>query len=158
MIAHLKQKDSSFEFVLTGSKKEESYTNGLAQLLSQKGIPYENITGQLSLSELIDLLKNSHLLVTNDSGPLHLAHYFNVPTVAIWGPTSAKLVAYADSERMKNISMEKECSPCFIHPKSKVGLACSHRIDCLQELNPNKIVEAVLELSQSHDKAAVNAN
>lgn len=158
LIQQLKQKEDSFTFVLSGSKKEVGYTNGLAELLTKRGIPYENLCGKLSLKELIELLNSSHLLVSNDSGPLHLAHYYNVPTVAIWGPTSAKLVAYADSERMKNISVEKECSPCFIHPKSKVGLACSNRIDCLQELKPNKIVEAVLELSASHQKSVVHVN
>lgn len=88
------------------------------------------------------------MLITNDSGPMHLACYYETPTVAIWGPTSAILVGYPDSYRMRNVFIEKECSPCFIHPKSKVAQACSNRIDCFQELSPKKVLNAIFEIYQ----------
>ena len=156
IIDNLHQENDSFRFVLTGSNKEIDYTLHLAKLLDKLRIPYENAAGELSLTELSELLKSSQMLITNDSGPLHLAYYYEVPTVAIWGPTSAKLVGYPDSYRMKNVSIEKVCSPCFIHPKSKVALACSNKIDCLQELDSNKVINAVLELCQPLSKLKEN--
>lgn len=155
IVKQLKQEDDSLEFVLTGSKKEVAYTNLLATLLEEQKLPFENTAGKLSLAQLMELLKTSQLLITNDSGPLHLAYYFDVPTVAIWGPTSSKLVGYPDSPRMKNVSTEKECSPCFIHPKSKVAHVCSNRIDCLQELDPSNVIKSSLAVLHSH-KTAVN--
>ncbi|MBL4710034.1 MAG: glycosyltransferase family 9 protein [Flavobacteriales bacterium] len=156
IIQQLQQRDSAFEFLLTGLQKELAYTNQLAKMLDELGVSYENTAGKLSLEGLIHVLKNCQMLITNDSGPLHLAHYFNVPTVAIWGPTSAKLVGYSDSYRMVNISTKMECSPCFIHPKSKVARACSNRIDCLHGLDKNRVVEAAFMLSRSL-KLASNA-
>jgi len=156
IIKELNQKEETLEFILTGSKKETAYTKQLADQLDQLGIAYKNTAGKLSLSKLIDLLRSSRLLITNDSGPLHLAYYYEVPVVAIWGPTSYQLVGYPDSNRMKNVSVEKACSPCFIHPKSKVAEVCSNRIDCLNELDPKKVLVAVSELSQTLDKFAVN--
>ncbi|MEQ8625211.1 MAG: glycosyltransferase family 9 protein [Vicingaceae bacterium] len=156
VISSLSESDNSLEFILIGSKKEKSYTQQLTNRLDELKINYTNTTGSLSLKELAQLLQNSQLLITNDSGPLHLAYYFNVQTVAIWGPTSPYLVGYPDSCRMKNVSLEKECSPCFIHPKSKVAAACNGRIDCLTNLNPQKVVNVVMELIQDKNKSLHN--
>ncbi len=129
-------------FVLTGMKQEEKYTRELDVLLKKEKISVENKVGKQTLSELVTELKESKLLITNDSGPLHLASYFQVPTVAIWGPTSPLLVGYPESDNMKNVTLKLECSPCFIHPKSKVAKACSNRIDCLQNLSSTMVFEA----------------
>lgn len=152
----LSESDNSLEFILIGSKKEKSYIQQLTNRLDELKINYINTTGSLSLKELAQLLQNSQLLITNDSGPLHLAYYFKVPTVAIWGPTSSYLVGYPDSCRMKNVSLEKECSPCFIHPKSKVAAACNGRIDCLTNLNPQKVVNVVMQILQAKKKTLHN--
>lgn len=149
VVKNLHQQDSTFEFVLTGAKMEVEYTERLASVLQQENISFENTAGKLNLRELIELMKSCRMLITNDSGPLHLAYYFNVPTVAIWGPTSPKLVGYPESDIMKNVSLEKECSPCFFHPKSNVAQVCAHRIDCLRELSPSKVVSAALSISNS---------
>lgn len=151
VIQQLHERQKSFEFVLTGLSNEREYTQALIQRLEASKIPFKDTTGKLSLSGLITLLKEARLLITNDSGPLHLAYYFNVPTVAIWGPTSAKLVAYPDSQRMKNVSLNHICSPCFIHPKSRVATYCHGGIDCLQNLAPEKVVQFTMELSESLD-------
>ena len=95
-------------------------------------------------------------MITDDSGPLHLAYYYETPTVSIWGPTSAHLVGYPESDRMKNVSIDKKCSPCFIHPKSKVAKACSNKIECLTELRPQKVVTAALQLLQFSNQTATN--
>jgi len=96
---------------------------------------YEVIAGEQSLRSFVDFLKETDLFLTNDSGPLHLAYYFGVRTVAIWGATSSFLVGYPDSSRMLNITHELPCSPCFISPKSRVAEACNGKLSCFQEMD-----------------------
>ncbi|MGB0886689.1 MAG: glycosyltransferase family 9 protein [Vicingaceae bacterium] len=152
LIKNLHQHNPSFQFIFTGSKTEINYTNTLTKQLDALSIAYKNTAGKLSLNELAALLKNAQIFITNDSGPLHLAYYYKTPTVAIWGPTSAQLVGYPTSDNMKNVSLNKSCSPCFIHPKSNVAKACNNKIDCFKELDADKILDAVLELHQSLNK------
>lgn len=96
---------------------------------------YEVVAGKQSLGSFVDFLKGTDLFLTNDSGPLHLAHYFGVRTVAIWGPTSSFLVGYPDSSRMLNMVNKLPCAPCFVSPKSNVAEACKGKLSCFQEMN-----------------------
>ncbi len=96
------------------------------------------LAGEQSLPSFVDFLKASDLFLTNDSGPLHLARYFGVRTVAVWGPTSSYLVGYPNSARMLNLSHELACSPCFISPKSEVAKACNGKLSCFHEMDVEK--------------------
>ena len=146
LIAQLHKLHSNWNFVLTGTVKESSYVHTFYKLLISKGVDesrLQNLSGTLSLEELIDLLKSSKMLITNDSGPLHLAQYFKVRTVAIWGPTSSKLVGYPDSEHMLNFKSAHACSPCFLNPKSKVAFECGGKRTCFSDHIISKMTQQI---------------
>ena len=78
--------------VATGSKGEREYIEKLKAAAKSNIV---NLAGQTSLKELIALLKGAMLVVSNDTGPGHIAAALNVPIVMIFGPTNpARLHPY----------------------------------------------------------------
>lgn len=71
-----------------------------------------NLMGRTSLPVMMYLLARSHLLISNDSGPMHLAAALSVPTVSLFGPTDpTKTGPYGTNHRI--FQSEVECAPCF---------------------------------------------
>jgi heptosyltransferase-2 len=73
----------------------------------------ENLSGQLSLDELTYVIGQFDLLITNDSGPMHIAAALGVPLVAVFGPEDpARLGPYTDPRLYRIASGRVPCSPC----------------------------------------------
>ncbi len=70
--------------VLIGSKEDEVRINEMLSMTKSKPL---NLSGKTSLLQLSALLKKADLLITNDSGPMHIAAAVGTPVVAIFGPT-----------------------------------------------------------------------
>jgi lipopolysaccharide heptosyltransferase I len=71
-----------------------------------------NLMGKTSLSAMIELLRESSLMLTNDSGPMHIAAAMELPTVALFGPTDPTLTGpYGDHHQV--FQSEVDCAPCF---------------------------------------------
>lgn len=71
-----------------------------------------SIAGSTGLRELIEIMKGARLVISNDSGPMHIAAGFRVPVVAIFGPTSPlRTGPYGKGHII--IKSDTECSPCF---------------------------------------------
>ncbi|MBI5632103.1 MAG: lipopolysaccharide heptosyltransferase II, partial [Nitrospirae bacterium] len=82
-----------------------------------------NLSGRTALRELMAIIAESDVLVTNDSGPMHIGYAVGTPLVAIFGSTSPEHtgpVGRTDIVVRKSIA----CSPCFERECSKNSLAC----------------------------------
>ncbi len=138
--------DPHLEFYLTGSAAETNYVAGLVKKLHN--LPVHDVSGKWNLEKLWTELSDCALFITGDSGPLHLAAYLHVPTIAIWGPTQPSHFGYIDKNQMHSHSLNLPCSPCFKHPDSRPARACKGQIDCLKNLIPLHVFErAILILS-----------
>lgn len=146
LIHSLNKIKPDLKYCLTGSLNEFGYVEDLAKSLREMEISVENVAGIWNLPELVDQLASCKLFITNDSGPMHLAAFLGVPTVAIWGPTHYRYFGYENLSHVHNISLDLECSPCFKDPTSKAAIYCQKRIDCMQNLSPNLIVKQVEHL------------
>lgn len=71
------------------------------------------LAGKLSLKESGSLLSQAKFLVTNDSGPFHIARGVKCPTFVIFGPTSPGMFDFGENETL--IFKGEECSPCSLH-------------------------------------------
>ncbi len=101
-----------------------------------------NLAGRTTLAQAIDLLALADIVVSNDSGLMHVAAALNKPVVGIFGSTSPDFTPPL-TERVKLLMTDIECRPCF-----KRRCPFGHR-RCLTELAPQRVIEAVLQLSQS---------
>lgn len=142
-------------FLLTGAKSEINRVEGFINQLEKEGVNSENIrnlSGQQSLNELLNTIQNVDLIITNDSGPIHFANYFGAKTVGIWGPTSAEMVGYSNSDTMLNLVSKEVCSPCFINPKSKVAKACAGDLTCFHTQETEQMVGKIKDFVESSAK------
>ncbi len=140
LIVKLNHRMENAIFYLTGAASERAYVEELASALHQSGVRIHNVAGKWTLTELYGILLTSRLFVSGDSGPLHLAIYLGVPTLAIWGPTRPQHFGYVDTDSLVNVSMDLPCAPCFTNPHSTPAVACKGKITCLSELSPEAIL------------------
>ena len=98
----------------------------------------------LSLAELKSLMKRSHLLLGNDTGPRHIARAFSIPMVTVFGPTFAEWTATSYSvERILQIDVD--CGPC--HKK-----VCPFgHLDCMTGVTVDMVFNACQELLAGRD-------
>lgn len=70
--------------VFVGDAGDASIVDGICRGMKN---PSVSLAGKLDLRELAFVLQQAAFAVTHDSGPMHLACYFNVPVIVLWGPT-----------------------------------------------------------------------
>jgi ADP-heptose:LPS heptosyltransferase len=143
LLQALQSRPVPYTFYLTGSAEERDYVQLLEDLLEQRGIEAYNVAGLWNLRELVYHLSDCRVFITNDSGPMHLATYLQIPTVALWGPTHYRYFGYKNNVYTQHISLEMPCTPCFTDPTTKVAMACGGKITCMKELHPERIARAV---------------
>jgi heptosyltransferase II len=104
-----------------------------------------NVAGKTTVLDLCALLRFTKLLLTNDTGPMHIAAALGTPTVSIWGSTSPELTGPL-SPRSVVIRQPVECSPCFLRK-------CPIDFRCMDRIQVNEVVAAVLKQLRVEDKA-----
>jgi heptosyltransferase-2 len=99
-----------------------------------------NFAGRTSLRELMVLLKLCRVLLTNDSGPMHVAAALGTPVVVPFGSTSPELTGpgLPGDARNRLLKSDAPCSPCFLRE-------CPIDFRCLNGISVERVVEAVLE-------------
>jgi heptosyltransferase-2 len=108
-----------------------------------KGLPRVlNLAGKTSLRELCALLHACSIVITNDSGPMHLAAAVGTPVVALFGSTAPELTGPGLPQEGRNVMLKSTapCAPCFLRQ-------CPIDFRCLREHTVEQVVEAVLRLN-----------
>ena len=96
-----------------------------------------NLIGQTTLSELMDRIAECEVLLTNDTGTMHLAAFLGVRTVAIFGSTEPKLTGPLGAGHTV-LRRQVECSPCFLRD-------CPLDFRCMNAVTAKETAQAVLE-------------
>jgi len=98
-----------------------------------------NLAGRTSLAETAALIEKAQLLVTCDSGVMHLAYGLGTSTVSLFGPSNAQKWG-PSGEKHLIVSRKLSCSPC-----SRFGYTprCPSQIACMAELSVDEVCAAV---------------
>jgi len=102
-----------------------------------------NLAGATSLRELAALLKACEVVLTNDTGPMHLANAVGTPIVAVFGPSDPRRYA-PRGVRDTVVRIDLPCSPCNrirLPPVRCVG----HTPDCLAGVEVARVLAAIDE-------------
>lgn len=102
------------------------------------GASCTNRTGQTTLSELISELSECALLLTNDTGTMHLATILGVPVVALFGSTDPNLTGPLGSGH-RVVRHHVECSPCFLRE-------CPIDFRCMKAISVEEVRDSVLSI------------
>ncbi|MDE2293603.1 MAG: hypothetical protein KGL53_16090 [Elusimicrobia bacterium] len=86
-----------------------------AAVAAGAGAPVLDWTGRTTLPELLALVPRLSLLVTNDSGPMHVAAAHGVPVLAFFGPTTKELGFFPYGEGHRVLEADLSCRPCGLH-------------------------------------------
>jgi heptosyltransferase-2 len=109
--------------VLVGGRAEREVAGAIA---AQMTAPARVLCGDTSLAELVGVLARLRLLVTNDSGPMHLAAALGVPVVAVFGPTDWREThPVGDGHRL--VREPVHCSPCRLR-ECPIDHRCMRRV------------------------------
>jgi lipopolysaccharide heptosyltransferase II len=103
--------------------------------------PTRVLCGETALGDLVGVLSSLDLLLTNDSGPMHLAAALGTPLVAVFGPTDSTETAPVAS-RARLVREDVECSPCLLRE-----CPIDHR--CMTRVGVDRVAAAALELLES---------
>ncbi|HEX5645678.1 MAG TPA: lipopolysaccharide heptosyltransferase II [Nitrospira sp.] len=131
--------------VVIGSAEDRCDVDALRAVTTT---PFIDLAGAVPLGCLPALLSKAGAMITNDSGPMHIAAAVGVPVVALFGPTSeVRTGPYGTGHRVLTGSVP--CRPCF----SRV---CRHvpELECLRALTPDDVAEAVRDLLAAHARSS----
>jgi heptosyltransferase II len=111
------------KIVIFGAANERRIADEVAGLMD---CPSLVLAGRTTLGELMGLLATCRLLITNDSGPMHLAAALGTPQLAIFGSTS-EIATGPVSPRARVIKHQVDCNPCFLR-ECPIDFRCMTRI------------------------------
>jgi heptosyltransferase-2 len=114
---------------LVGSPKDHAVAETIAQ---QAAGLCTNLCGKTDIAEAIDLLAAARLVVTNDSGLMHVAAAVGRPVIALYGSSSPQFTPPLAADA-RILTLNLECSPCF-----QRSCPLGH-LKCLNDLAPGRV-------------------
>ncbi|MGE5208843.1 MAG: lipopolysaccharide heptosyltransferase II, partial [Alphaproteobacteria bacterium] len=134
---------SSVQWILFGTKNDETVGQQIAAAIGDQCI---NRIGQTTLDQLIDELQQCHLLLTNDTGTMHLASLLSVPVIAVFGSTEPRLTGPLGNEHII-LRHHVECSPCFLRQ-------CPIDFRCMKAVTAVDVADAVASMLANRSNGA----
>src|SRR5213078_1271897 len=142
---------SSAQWILFGTKNDMAIGDQIAAAIGDHCV---NLIGHTTLDQLIDELRECRLVLTNDTGTMHLASLLGLPVVAIFGSTEPRLTGPLGNGHIV-LRHHVECSPCFLRE-------CPIDFRCMKAVSVEEVVAAVSgqldrwQTSRAHTNPAVS--
>ncbi len=132
---------NKYDIIIFGGPNEVAMAQEIEQNLKTLGINnYTNLAGKTTIEELCSHIGGCSLFITNDSGPMHVAAAYQVPTVTIFGPTKYKETSQWMNEKSIIVRHDLECSPCM-----KRECPLGHH-ECMKNIAASEVIEAAKKL------------
>jgi heptosyltransferase-2 len=139
--------------VILGDADDTPLAQDICHRLS---VPVLDSTGTLSLMQTAALLQHCRLLLSNDSGLMHLATALKVPVVAMFGPTVQEFGFYPFQAQAQVVSTALACRPCSTKGSARCPRGHHH---CMQQVTSAQVLPVAQRLwkgnGASHDQAAL---
>ena len=116
-------------WILFGGKNDAATTAQIESAIRNPQSKIFNLAGKTSLRELMALLKLCRVLLTNDTGPMHVATALGTPVVVPFGSTSPELTGpgWPGDTRHRLLKSDAPCAPCFLR-ECPIDFRCMNRI------------------------------
>jgi heptosyltransferase II len=131
-----------YDITILGGPDEVEIAMDIQRLIIKKGVKnYKNLAGKLCISELINHISNFDLFITGDSGPMHIAANYKVPTISIFGPTRFDETAQWNNNKSIVLKKNLSCQPCM-----KRVCPLKHH-DCMRLIKAKDVLSAIRSLN-----------
>ena len=135
---------SQYDVIIFGGPGEKDIAMDIEKLLIEKGVSnYQNLAGNTTIPDLINHISKLDLFITGDSGPMHVAAAFQVPTVAIFGPTKDDETSQWMNEKSIIVKKNLDCQPCM-----KRTCPLGHH-DCMNLIKAVDVLQSIKNLSSN---------
>jgi heptosyltransferase II len=128
--------ERGFSLCLLGSSKDAPVGDTIVEKMNGNVL---NLCGKTKLPDAVHLLTSADVVVTNDSGLMHIAAALDRPQVALFGSSSPGFTPPLSS-RAKVLSLNLQCSPCF---KRECPLG---HFNCMNQLTSDRVFGAITSL------------
>ena len=139
-VAKTLRRYSDARILLLGGELEIEYARELVSRLAVADRDaVRNFVGQTSLGQTAALITSCKVLVTTDSGPLHIADALNVPMVALFSSKNYPDIWRPYQSRTVVLNVPVPCGPCFLS-------TCPEKSPCIDQILPVDVTDAVQSL------------
>jgi len=135
-VAH--ELSDKYEIIIFGGPSEVKIAKDIENELKNSKILCKNLAGKTSIKELCQKIGGLNLFITGDSGPMHVASAYKVPTVAIFGPTKDQETSQWRNPKSTIVKREMKCSPCMKRTCPLKHHECMKLIEARDVLNKIK--------------------
>jgi len=131
-----------YDIIIFGGPGEIDIASDIEKYLIKSGIKnYQNLASKTSITELMSLIASLDIFITGDSGPMHLAAAFQIPTITIFGPTNDQETSQWMNEKSVIVKKDLKCQPCM-----KRICPLKHH-NCMKEIKAKDILTEVKRLN-----------
>lgn len=133
-----------YDIVIFGGPGEVDIARDIENVLKKEKIQnYANLAGKTSVKDLCEKIGGLDMLITGDSGPMHIAAAFKVPTVSIFGPTNDLETSQWKNPKGVLVKKVMECAPCM-----KRTCPLGHH-ECMKLISSDDVLNVVHEIGAS---------
>jgi ADP-heptose:LPS heptosyltransferase len=121
--------------IVTGVEKDRDRSQEILEILGDRVV---DLMGMTTLEELVALIANAKLVLTNNTSTMHIVDALQVPNVVMFAGTEHECQWQPRHSPSRLLRRPTVCSPCY-------AFACPHNLECL-DIEPAAIVEAALSI------------
>jgi len=131
-----------YHFFLLGSEAERPLCSSLAMSCPES---CTDLCGKFTLADLIKVIGLIDIVITNDSGPMHLAAALGKPQIAIFGATHPSLGFSPMNSNARIVCKDLDCQPCSLHGGERCPL---NHFNCMNQITAEEVLNAIRSLHQ----------
>jgi heptosyltransferase-2 len=138
-----------YDIYIFGGPGEVEMASDIVKILSSLGVEERvfDLSGKTTIEELCGYIASLDLFITGDSGPMHIAAAYSIPTVALFGPTKHDETSQWRNRHSRIVRYDLDCSPCMKRE-------CPIRThECMKLIESSEVVEIAKTILDSGAKS-----